>query len=603
MGYPYEAEPHTLAQFARRAKISEGRARALFTATPSGLPRPDRHDAGGRPLWFAGTIDAWCARTGRAVAEDALWIFRAPETSAPAVELQRGVVTVRRRRQQMFVIVWDTEHGHVIYLQPLGDTGGEHKDWMAHAGAELIEPRWWSSAVIVMPVDEVLGPDPLRPFAYVYRITVRDDVAETDAEAPLGGVRRWFRRTPPLSSQSSSPPRARWEGQLDLADLAKVVGHPIPAWLSGTTTVDNARQSLAYDRTFTTRDTVTEWPATQARLERAIEIGLPRDYPAGFAALAADAGDGLRVLREAHEQKTNQGEGWYLVCRPAKPAPPLELEQLITTASPVEDLDLVAAELTELRRVERDLTVDDPRGEVYAETIRVLTQQLRRHEREAKDHRYLAVLNDDFTIHSAPWEGPVVEAWRKHLTPTDPGEALRLRRVQRLVDNGYEEMVREAYRDPDGRYVLVIRLDNGEIYSRAEWPLGLETVATWTDETVLAADDRNTVVTLLALTPTADGTLRTDPVPMAPWGGREAFAYGYGGGTPGTTFGAILRCALGEEADIHRVSRHAVERGIDGDGASQLWKAIVTTTGPLRLSWPQVQLWARADRKAAEMTS
>ena len=55
--------PHTLSQLARRAGISEGRARALLAAGK--LPRPDHADAGGRPLWSAPTIDAWCRQTGR----------------------------------------------------------------------------------------------------------------------------------------------------------------------------------------------------------------------------------------------------------------------------------------------------------------------------------------------------------------------------------------------------------------------------------------------------------------------------------------------------------------------------------------------------------
>ncbi|MEU4767416.1 hypothetical protein AB0H12_29575 [Actinosynnema sp. NPDC023794] len=40
-----------------------------------GLPRLDRTDADGRPLWWGSTIDA---RTGRQVREDPLWLFRAP---------------------------------------------------------------------------------------------------------------------------------------------------------------------------------------------------------------------------------------------------------------------------------------------------------------------------------------------------------------------------------------------------------------------------------------------------------------------------------------------------------------------------------------------
>ncbi len=114
MGQPWGAQPHTVAQFARRAKISEGRARALYTA--HGLRRPNGCDADGRPLWWASTIDAWCASTGRTVADESLWIFRVPPASTPVVELQRGVIKVNRhgRPHPMYAIVWDTEHGHVI---------------------------------------------------------------------------------------------------------------------------------------------------------------------------------------------------------------------------------------------------------------------------------------------------------------------------------------------------------------------------------------------------------------------------------------------------------------------------------------------------------
>lgn len=39
---------------------------------------------------------------------------------------------------------------------------------------------------------------------------------------------------------------------------------------------------------------------------------------------------------------------------------------------------------------------------------------------------------------------------------------------------------------------------------------------------------------------------------------------------------------------------------VDNTGpVSQLWRAISTTKGPLWLSWRQVQLWARADRRMA----
>ena len=53
---------------------------------------------------------------------------------------------------------------------------------------------------------------------------------------------------------------------------------------------------------------------------------------------------------------------WYLVCRPARPSPPVELEQLITTVTPVTDITLVGRELTELRELEGELDLrESPR--------------------------------------------------------------------------------------------------------------------------------------------------------------------------------------------------------------------------------------------------
>ncbi len=608
MGQPMDRQPYTLAQFARRAGISEGRARGMLAETPSKLPRPNGHDAGGRPFWWASTIDAWCARTGRAVSSESLWLYRAPTAASPAAELQRGVVRFGRRDKAMYVIVWDTEHGHVIYLQPLGDQGGDHKDYLARYAAELIEPRWWADAVVVMPLEQQLSAHLRRrdPEAYVYQLVTTGDDADEQADTGMfGGFRRWIQRSVP-DLAGTAEPKANWVGQMDIAEIAAVLGRPIPLWIDDTDTVANAEQTLSYDRTFTCPDTVTAWPAVQARLERALEHNLPGEFPTAWAALAVDAAEGLATVRAAHERLPDTGEGWYLVCRPVRPAPPIELEQRLTGARLVTDTDLVGAELAELRAVEADLDVDDPRGEVYAEAIELLRWQLKSAAKMAGTIRdvsgdYVPVADDGYASYSAPWGGPVVDAWRKTLTPVDDLAAtLRLRRVRRVLGEHSLDSVREAYRDPHGRYVLVAELTPGSLWSFAEWPVSLAQISEWTDQTVLAGDaELGTTTTLLALTPTADGRMRVDPVPLLPGGNRDAFGYGYGGGTPATTYRALLRVALGDDP----AATHAY-RAAFGDGAtsSQLWTAISTTKGPLRLSWPQVRLWARADRKhAAEL--
>ena len=66
-----------------------------------------------------------------------------------------------------------------------------------------------------------------------------------------------------------------------------------------------------------------------------------------------------------------------------------------------------------------------------------------------------------------------------------------------------------------------------------------------TDDTVLAGDEHGSVTTLMALTPTGQGGMRIDPVPLAPRSDRDAFADG--GGTPGTTYQALLRSAMDDE--------------------------------------------------------
>lgn len=61
------------------------------------------------------------------------------------------------------------------------------------------------------------------------------------------------------------------------------------------------------------------------------------------------------------------------------------------------------------------------------------------------------------------------------------------------------------------------------------------------------------------------------------------------------TYRALLRCALGDRPGIGHVPERARQPDKNGHPASELWHAISTTTGPLRLPWPHIKLWARAD--------
>ena len=146
--------------------------------------------------------------------------------------------------------------------------------------------------------------------------------------------------------------------------------------------------------------------------------GSARDYPAAFTAVASAAGEDLERIRAAHDTTRDTGTGWYLVSRPARPAPPIEIEQRITTARHVDDLEQVEKELRELRAVEGDLDIDDPRVEVYDAAIDVLESQLRATALDSKtvtDSNEYVPVADRLQRYSAPWNGPVVDAWRKTL--------------------------------------------------------------------------------------------------------------------------------------------------------------------------------------------
>lgn len=468
---------------------------------------------------------------------------------------------------------------------------------MAVAAAELLEPRWWAGVVVIMPIEQDLASETIgfNPIAYVYSITT----GEAENAGARIGVRRWLRRGA-LCGPGAAAPRAQWESHLPVSEIAAVLDRPIPVWLNDTTTVENAETFLTYTQTFITEtDTLTAWPEIQAQLDHAVAAGMPGRFPAGFAALAADAEEALHTVRVAHERTPDTGSGWYLACRPPRPAPPLVLEQRITGVKPVTDLDLVARELAELQALERDLPAADAAGDAY----RTATLELARQLRDARGKPGAAAsvpAGEDLAVYFGPFTGPVVDTWRKNLTLVDLDQARDLRRVQRLIDGGYENMARAAYRDTDGRYIIEIELSTGQRWFRGEWPIALDVVATWTDKTMLVGDGTGSVTTLLALTPNDDGGFRVDPVPVLNRWGTQAFAFGYTGGTPSSTYVALVRCVFGEDPANTEIFSHARQhRDSEDNLVSQLWQAISTTTGSIRLSWPQLQLWARADHKAA----
>ena len=161
-----------------------------------------------------------------------------------------------------------------------------------------------------------------------------------------------------------------------------------------------------------------------------MQIGLPGEFPTAFAALAVDTAEGLVKIRTAHENAPGTGTGWHLVCWPARPAPPFELEQRITGTALVTDRDLVGKKLAELREIEGeldadvargDIYADVARGDIYAEAITLLEWQLRYAAKQAGEiydtsHDYVPVADDVLLRYSGPWGGPVTDAWRETLT-------------------------------------------------------------------------------------------------------------------------------------------------------------------------------------------
>ncbi|SCL13179.1 hypothetical protein GA0070616_0151 [Micromonospora nigra] len=87
-------------------------------------------------------------------------------------------------------------------------------------------------------------------------------------------------------------------------------------------------------------------------------------------------------------------------------------------------------------------------------------------------------------------------------------------------------------------------------------------------------------------------------------GDEPRYTFGYDGNSPAVLYQALVRCALGDwtaaaqESWIQRLSAQPDDHR--GRPHSQLWQQIVTSQGALRLSWADVQRWARDDQPALD---
>ena len=361
--------------------------------------------------------------------------------------------------------------------------------------------------------------------------------------------------------------------------------------------------AFGYGTTFTVPDTTTQWPQTRENLTAAFQWGMAERFPQAFAALARDARATLDDTQRQHARQGERGEGWYLVARPARPDWPVTLEQAATEAAGHEpDLDAAAAELEQLRPLEAQETYPGPLGEALFEATRELGWLLHQQRPELVFNATVRQV-----IISA---GPVVEQWRETLTPVsaaEQGQLTNSRRLARLlssdispqveaefhfVDNSRNQ-VNAMWRDHADR--LVVELDekawNDELLLAMEWPTDLPDG--WDDHTVIAGDAYADAV--FALTSTKDGRLRADPLPNP--AADPSYTWGYSGTGPSNLYDALVRCALGlwpSNSPGDWLNRPAPT-------GSELWAFITGTAkdGPIRLPWPQVQAWARADRKRA----
>jgi hypothetical protein len=576
-------DPHTLAQFARRAGISEGRARALYTAHK--LPRPDQLDADRRPLWSATTIDAWCQQTGRRpLGERVSWLHRAAPAAEPAPVLLDRIVEHGRGYGALTVhaIVWDTPNGHVIYLTPVYDAqgnGAAPPDWIAEVATGLIQPAFWEQALIVQPITGGLGSDLIIPTVHMNLHQLEAEQTE-DAVGDAGG---WLRRRKVSQPMETSKVRARFAGMVKVDNVAAVIGAPVPLWIAGTCTREAVQRARAYNSTFTVPDAVTDWPPARDQVQAALDADMPNRFPAGFAALAANGRATYEEVQALQARQRDAGEGWYLVARPAPPELPFTSEVVIIAAQPSEDIDAIALELTELRSVEANLSVNAPEGDAYETAVKLLAWQLR--ELNPK------VAADRIEIYEDTYSGPVIDQWRQTLHPVpDLNAAMKTRRVRRLLSTWDPSSIVEVLRGPRDQHVLVVKNELGTMYFEAEWPYALP--GGWNERTIIAADP-DSMGAVFALTPAPSGDMNVDPLPLEP-GTGPGFGYGYDGGSPYTLYQALIRCVFGTpEAPFTLVASSGREGA--ARGGSDLWRAIVTTDGPLRLPWPAVQKWARAD--------
>ncbi|MEU1813262.1 hypothetical protein [Micromonospora aurantiaca (nom. illeg.)] len=602
---------YTLAQIARRVRLTEGRIRAMYGQ--GRLPHPDGSDPDGKPYWLESTVDGWIRSTGRPLPDGAAWPWTWPAATAPAREVAREDVLVNAHGDPApaTVIVWDTGHGHVAYVM-------RHRaDTMllpaALTAAVVLHPAHWGPAVVLVPDHHLLGRAEEHVSIDAYRLlTPHRDIPAQTRRLPRFLAAFLGESDDDTVAEDDHEPvdvsrvRIKHIGIPHADAIAEVLGRPLPLWIDHTCAPDTARAAAAYGDTgtLTVPDTTTDWPATRDRLAAAVAAGLHTRHPQAFITLARSVIRDVRFIERQHEQTRERGPGWYLAARPARPQWDVALEHLTTTAATHDvDPDDAAAELSALRAEEADLPWDSPAAPAMFEAAGHLAVRLHTTHPET--------VFDDTVRHVVETTGPVTDQYIAGLTRLDDTTTRHMltrptRRLARLLireavldpsdrnllDRAAERLT-GLYRNRDGRLVAAFTPARGHDHPTyaIEWPTGLPTG--WTDATVIAADPSPSGALVVALTPTPDGELRTDLLPNP--GDEPGYGWGYNGGSPWRLYQALTRCALDTwltpSSDDPDWMMHLNSTPAD----SPLYHHLVTHHGPLRLPWPQIQQWAHLD--------
>ncbi|WP_328990325.1 hypothetical protein OG394_29245 [Kribbella sp. NBC_01245] len=332
-----------------------------------------------------------------------------------------------------------------------------------------------------------------------------------------------------------------------------------------------------------------------------------RLFPATTQVLIRDTREQLDAIAPALSSLRN-GPGWYLACQPSIPAIDLDLppgaSNLADTETSEGVLDLVSAEYDALLAESAKLACDQPaRGELLDVAIQAAREQVRRLAPSMADCQHVHLMRGPF---AAPLQGPFAEAWIAGLHQVDNSQASSLRRVRRLLDiTGHSDKTVEAVysavdpgtgsppHDQDLVVVLAPATPGAPHWAVVDWPnTNQGTDQGWTDQTVLVADSPGEHTLLLAVTPISIGRPRITPVRVNP-GGRS-FAFGTTSNTAISTYLNLLERVI---APIP-ATQLAIFTKSHRDVNHRLWQAISTTTGPLRITWPDLQRWARNDLEA-----